>query len=86
MEWITFISQAVSSYGFPIVGCLLIGVFMFYIYKDWSKQNAERENKLYGELAKNREVIDKALTTMGSYNERLGVVEEDVKDIKEMLK
>lgn len=42
----------------------------------------EREDKLYTELARSREVNSKAIETMAHYAEKLDVIRKDIKDIK----
>lgn len=85
MELISTITPLISTLGFPIVMAGALGVFIFFIYRDWNKSNQEREERLYNEIAENRKVIAQALNTMSLYNERLGIIEADVKEIKEII-
>jgi hypothetical protein len=86
----------IGTLGFPIVACIVMGWFIFKIYKNTTEENArnmaavqarcaEREEKLYSELEKCHEINAKAVETIAVYTERLGVVEQDVRDIKHML-
>lgn len=95
MEFNTIVSL-IGTLGFPIVACLVMGWFIFKIYKNTTTENAKnmeavqarcaaREEKLYNELEKCHEINAQAIATIAVYTERLGVVEQDVKDIKEML-
>lgn len=95
MEFNTIISL-IGTVGFPIVACLVMGYFIFTIYKNTTAENAknmeavqarckEREEKLYEQLKENQAINAKAVATLAIYAERLGVVEQDVKDIKVIL-
>lgn len=73
--------EIISSVGLPIALVLVMG---WFIYQLW-KQSKEREDKLYGELGVCRAVNEKAIETLAIYAERLGNIENDVKDIKETI-
>ena len=75
------IIDAVTTLGFPIA---LVVAMAWFIYKLW-KQSAEREAKLYEELAACRAVNQQAVETLALYAERLSVIESDVKDIKDCM-
>ena len=88
-QWI----QIISTVGFPIACVLAMGAFIFYIYKQTTKENAEnmekvqarckeREDKLYEELKLSREVNSKAIETIAHYAEKLDVIQKDISDIK----
>jgi hypothetical protein len=66
------ISGLIQAVGFPIV---LVGAMGYFIWQLW-KQSAERENKLM-------EFNEKAMNTLNKYADRLTVIEEDVKTIKD---
>lgn len=93
---INTIVTLIGTIGFPIVACLVMGWFIYKIYVKQTAQNeenmkavqarcAEREEKLYTQIEKNQEVNAQAIATLTLYAERLGVVEQDVKEIKEIL-
>ena len=95
MEMNTIISL-IGTVGFPIVACLVMGWFIFKIYKNTTAENAAnmqavqercaaREEKLYAEIEKCHEINAKAIATIAVYTERLGVVEQDVRDIKQAV-
>ena len=71
----------ISTLGFPIVVCLVLGWFIYKIYK----KSEDREDALRAEIKENQEINSKAVSTLALYAERLGVVEQDVKEIKEIL-
>ena len=77
METSTFV-DLIGSLGFPIACVIALG---FFIYQLW-RQSAKRETKLYEELAECRSVNKMAIETLTLYAERLGVIEADVKEIK----
>lgn len=79
---IELITSLISTLGLPVVLILAMGWFIFKLWK----QSAEREQKLYEELTKSREVNEKAISTLALYAERLTVIEEDVKEIKDIIK
>ena len=78
---INTITSLIGTVGFPIVCCLALGFFIWRVYQ----QSVKREEKLMEEIAENRAVNDKAIETLALYAERLGVIEEDVKEIKNIL-
>ena len=88
-QWVNLI----STLGFPIACVVAMGAFIFYIYKQTTKENAtnmekvqarckEREDKLYEELALSREVNGKAIATIAKYAEKLDVIQKDISEIK----
>ena len=85
--------EIISTVGFPIACVMAMAAFIFYIYKQTSKENAEnmekvqarskeREDKLYAELALSRKVNGKAIETIAHYAEKLDVIQKDISDIK----
>ncbi|MBR2493483.1 MAG: hypothetical protein IKB64_08535 [Paludibacteraceae bacterium] len=95
MEFSQIISL-IGTLGFPIVACLVMGWFIFKIYKNTTAESAknmeqvqarckEREEKLYNELGKAQEINAQAIATIAVYTERLGIVEQDVKYIREKI-
>ena len=83
------IEQLISTFGFPIACVIALGIFVFIIYKDTTKNHKEdiatmqeRENLLYQEIGKNREVIAQAIATISKYAEKLDVIQSDVNEIK----
>ena len=85
--------EIISTIGFPIASAIAMAAFIFHIYKQTTKENAEnmekvqarckeREDKLYTELAKSQEVNSKAIATIAHYAEKLDVIQKDISDIK----
>lgn len=90
----TQIVSLIGTVGFPIVACLVMGWFIFKIYKNQNEANAKlmedvqarcsaREERLNEQITKCQEVNATAIATIALYSERLGVVEQDVKEIKQ---
>lgn len=89
----TQIVSLIGTLGFPIVACLVMGWFIFKIYKNTTSENAanmeavqkrcaEREEKLYSEIDKCRAINAQAIATLTLYAERLGCIEEDIREVK----
>lgn len=77
METNTYI-DVIQNVGFPIFLVLALGYFVYQIYK----QSVKREDTLYIELGKSREVNEKAIDTIARYVEKLDVIQTDIKEIK----
>ncbi len=95
MELNTIISL-IGTVGFPIVACLVMGWFIFKIYKNTTSENAknmeavqarckEREERLYEQIDRCQEVNAQAVATITLCTERLGSLEQDVREIKHIL-
>lgn len=75
------ITELITTLGFPIALVVAMGFFIWKIYQ----QSVTREEKLMQEIAENRLVNEKAIETLTVYAERLGVIENDVKEIKTII-
>ena len=87
------IGTFIGTIGFPIACAVGMAWFIYTIYKNTTKENAanmekvqkrcqEREDKLYTELEKCREVNEKAIDTIAHYAEKLDTIQKDIGDIK----
>ena len=87
------VTQLVTSLGFPISCCIVMGWFIFHIYKTATAENKdnmekvqarckEREEKLYEEIKENRAVNAKAIETIAHYADKLETIQNDVSEIK----
>ena len=76
---IKLILELIGTVGFPITACLALGIFIFKIYK----KSEEREIALRDEISDCQEINREAIKTLALYAERLGVIEDDIKEIKE---
>lgn len=92
MDWAA-IGTFIGTVGFPIFCAIAMGVFILLIYKNTTKQHKEdmeqvqnrckeREDKLYEELDKNREINRKAIDTIAHYAEKLDIIQKDISEIK----
>lgn len=90
------ILSAIPTVGFPIVCAVVMGWFIYRIYTNTTEQNkenmeqlqarcAEREEKLYQQIAKAQEINGQAIATISHYAEKLDTIHEDVKEIKAKL-
>lgn len=70
MEWIEFIQEL----GFPVAVCVVLAYFVWTLYK----ASERREEKLMA-------VNEKAIETIAKYADRLTVIEEDIKVIKDKV-
>ncbi len=75
---VKLIIELIATVGFPIAACLILGWFIFKIYK----QSEKREEALRNEINEGREINKEAIRTLALYAERLGVIETDVREIK----
>lgn len=83
----------IATLGFPMAACLLLGWFIYKIYKNTTAENKanmaavqnrckEREEKLYEQLKECREINTKAMNVLGQYVEKLDHIQNDVEEIK----
>jgi hypothetical protein len=75
------IVELITNVGLPIALVIVMGYFIWVLYK----QSVTREEKLMMEIAENRIVNEKAIETLAIYAERLGAIETDVKEIKQII-
>ena len=86
-------AEVISTVGFPIACAIAMAAFIFHIYKQTTKENAqnmemvqarckEREEKLYNELAECRKVNSRAIETIAHYAEKIDIIQKDISDIK----
>lgn len=87
------ISALVSNVGFPIACAIAMGWFIYQVFKKTTEESArnmekvqdrckEREEKLYKEIAENREINRKAIETIAKYSEKLETIQSDINEIK----
>lgn len=93
MEILALIAELIPTLGFPIICVLGLGWFIYKIYKDTTKQNAdnmaavqarckEREEKLYTQLEKQNEINGKFANIIAQYDIKLTEIQNDISDIK----
>lgn len=87
------ITEIISNVGFPIACVVGMGWFIYQIFQKTTDESAknmekvqarckEREDKLYEEIEKNREVNSKAIDTIAHYAEKLDTIQNDISEIK----
>lgn len=81
METAAFV-ELITSVGFPIACVIALGIFVWRLYT----QSVKREERLMEEITENRLVNEKAINTLTLYAERIGCIEQDVKEIKEIIR
>lgn len=92
MEIATII-ELISTFGFPIACVIVLGFFVFKIYKDTTKEkketitdiqtnSKEREDKLYSFLEDSAAINAKFAEIIARYETKLDEIKQDVKDIK----
>lgn len=90
---IAAITGLVSNLGFPVACVIGMGWFIYQIFQKTTDESArnmekvqarckEREDKLYEELAANREINRKAIDTIAHYSAKLDIIQSDISDIK----
>ena len=75
---LTVVVELITTLGFPIACVIALGIFIWKIYK----RSEAREDSLMQEIGATREVNAKAIETISNYADKLGTMQEDIKDIK----
>lgn len=78
---IATIASLIGTLGFPIVAVIALCWFIWRIYK----KSEERENELRQEIRDCQVVNAEAIKTLAQYADRLGAIEQDVKEIKDIV-
>lgn len=78
---INIFTELISGVGLPVALVIAMGVFIYKLYKD----SVKREEKLTTEITETRQVNAKAIETIALYTERLGTIETEVKEIKDIV-
>ena len=78
---VSVFTELIGTMGFPIALVIAMGFFIWKIYN----QSVDREEKLMKEITENRIVNEKAIETLAVYAERLGSIESEVKEIKQII-
>jgi hypothetical protein len=78
MELLTTILSAIPSVGFPVAAAIVMGVFIFRIYK----RSEQREDILMKEITHTREVNAQAIETITKYADSIETIKTDISEIK----
>ena len=76
---ITTIVELIGAVGFPIVAAIGMGWFIWKLYK----KSEQREEALRSQIIEGQKINAEAIHTITLYAERLGVIEEDIKEVKQ---
>lgn len=90
---IAVIIELISTLGFPVACVVALAIFAYIFIKrafDTNDKNMkavqdrckEREDILFKEVEKNREVNEKAIDTIAHYAEKLDNIQTDISEIK----
>lgn len=82
MESVNELIELIPTLGFPIVCVIGLSVFVWYMFNhimDTNKENMQqiqescriREEKLYTEIAENREINKRAIETIAEYSVKI---------------
>lgn len=82
MEFLTMLIELLPTVGFPIVCVIAMGVFIFTIYRNTTKESKDREDKLNKIIIENQVIINDAIETIAKYAEKLEVIQGDINEIK----
>ena len=78
---INMFTELIITVGLPIALVIAMGIFIYKLYKD----SVKREEKLTEQITESRLINAKAIETLSLYSERLGTIESDVKEIKDIV-
>lgn len=72
------IIELINQNTFPIIACVGLGMFINQMIKGNREDSKMREQKLFDQLAKNSETMDKFNEVLKSMDTRLSNIEEKV--------
>lgn len=85
-------TSIISTVGFPIACVLALGAFVYIFYKDYTKQSAEREDKLINALTiahTNNEKLIEAnkgfVSVLETYKNDITEIKHDITEIKNIV-
>ena len=95
-ELLAALAELIPSLGFPIVCVVGLGWFIYKIYNDTTKQNAdnmaavqarckEREERLYEQLEKQNEINGRFAQIIAQYEIKLDNIQTDINEIKSVV-
>lgn len=75
---INTILDLIGTVGFPMACVIVMGWFIWKIYK----KSEQREDALRAQIVESQKVNAQAIQTITVYAERIGNIENDIKDVK----
>lgn len=78
---ISTITTLIGSLGFPIVAVIALGFFIWRIYI----KSEEREAAYREEIKECQTVNAEAIKTLANYANKIGTIEQDIKEIKDNM-
>lgn len=78
---IAVILEIIGTVGFPIFTALVLGWFIWRIYK----KSEQREEAMRQELKESREINSKFAEIIAAHTAELGEIKTDIRDIKHVL-
>ena len=79
------VTALISTLGFPIVMCLLLGFFIYKSYNDIEAKNNEREAKLYELIAMSQNQSRELMETNSKFVEQLALIQTSLSDAKDKV-
>lgn len=87
------IAELISTLGFPMAMAAVFAGFVMYMINKTTDQHVKamqevqerckaREEKLYSEIEKNREINAQAIQVIAQYADRLDTIQKDITEIK----
>ena len=71
--------ELITTFGLPVALVIVMCWFIWRIYK----KSEQREDALRSQIIESQKVNAQAIQTITLYAERLGVIEEDIKEVKQ---
>lgn len=85
-------TNIISTVGFPIAVCIALGCFVYIFYKDYTKQSAEREDKLLEALnishSNNEKLVEANkgfVSVLETYKNDITEIKHDIVEIKHIV-
>ncbi|HCX61630.1 MULTISPECIES: hypothetical protein [Sedimentibacter] len=79
------INNLIQNFGFPVSCVIGCGWFIYKMYFNSTEENKKREERNYEMLGRFQTSIDKFADVLEGYEQKLTVIERDVKDIKDVV-
>lgn len=79
------IQNIIQTLGFPIAVAIACSWFIWQLWKQNTEENSKREERNYQMLGKFQTSLDKFADILAGYEQKLTVIEKDVKEIKEVV-